>query len=139
MHSSHDLNPTMISQKRQLFLIGFASSTMLFSRILKSTVRLSSRPSPATTRQCLNIVSIFPQQQQQRFYTAAPTPTDELKKTPLNNLHIANGARMVPFAGYSMPVLYSDQGVGDSHKFVREKAGLFDVSHMVQHRFVVSW
>lgn len=137
--SSHDLNPTMISQKRQLFLIYFASSTMLSSRILRSTVTLSSRPSPVTTRQCLKIVSVFPQQQQQRFYTATPTPTDELKRTPLNNLHIANGARMVPFAGYSMPVLYSDQGVGDSHKFVREKAGLFDVSHMVQHRFVVSW
>lgn len=110
---------------------------MLFPRILKSTVALSSRSSPVTARQCLKIISVFPQQQQ-RFYAASHTPTDELKTTPLNNLHIANGARMVPFAGYSMPVLYSDQGVGDSHKFVREKAGLFDVSHMVQHRFVVS-
>lgn len=112
---------------------------MLIPRILKSTVALSSRPSPITIRRCLKIVSVFPrQQQQQRFYAAALTSTDELKKTPLNNLHIVNGARMVPFAGYSMPVLYSDQGVGDSHKFVREKAGIFDVSHMVQHRFVAS-
>ena len=37
---------------------------------------------------------------------------------------------MVPFAGYSMPVQYDDLGVGESHKWVREKAGLFDVGHM---------
>ena len=42
---------------------------------------------------------------------------------------------MVPFAGYSMPVTYMNQGLGDSHKHVREKVGLFDVSHMVQHRY----
>lgn len=113
---------------------------MLFPRILRSTVALSSKLLPVTARQCLKTVSVFTQQQQQqRFYAASHTPTDELKTTPLNHLHIANGARMVPFAGYLMPVLYSDQGVGDSHKFVREKAGLFDVSHMVQHRFVISW
>lgn len=112
---------------------------MLFPRILRSTVALGGRSSLITAHQCLKIVSVFPQQQQQRFYAVSHTPTDELKTTPLNNLHIANGAKMVPFAGYLMPVLYSDQGVGDSHKFVREKAGLFDVSHMVQHRFVVSW
>ncbi|MCJ1438814.1 Aminomethyltransferase, mitochondrial [Xylographa pallens] len=40
---------------------------------------------------------------------------------------------MVPFAGYSMPVQYSDLSVGDSHKWTREKASLFDVGHMVQH------
>ncbi|MCJ1318671.1 Aminomethyltransferase, mitochondrial [Xylographa vitiligo] len=40
---------------------------------------------------------------------------------------------MVPFAGYSMPVQYSDLSVGESHKWTREKASLFDVGHMVQH------
>ena len=41
---------------------------------------------------------------------------------------------MVPFGGYSMPVQYSDLSVGESHKWTREKASLFDVGHMVQHR-----
>lgn len=60
----------------------------------------------------------------------------ELNKTPLYALHRRNGGKMVPFAGYSMPVLYEGMGVGDSHRFVRERSGLFDVSHMVQRRFV---
>lgn len=56
---------------------------------------------------------------------------DLLNKTPLHAFHMANGARMVPFAGYDMPVQYP-MGVLKEHLFVREKAGLFDVSHMGQ-------
>ncbi|KAG0133598.1 hypothetical protein HOY82DRAFT_556139 [Tuber indicum] len=67
-----------------------------------------------------------------RFYSDAAPGT--LAKTPLHDLHVVKGAKMVPFAGYSMPVLYSGESVGESHNWVREKAGLFDVSHMVQHR-----
>ncbi len=55
------------------------------------------------------------------------TPSS-LKKTPLNARHRALGARMVPFAGFDMPVEYS--GVSDEHNAVRTCAGLFDVSHM---------
>jgi aminomethyltransferase len=51
-----------------------------------------------------------------------------LKKTPLNARHRAHGARMVPFAGWDMPVEYS--GITAEHLAVRERAGLFDVSHM---------
>ncbi len=51
-----------------------------------------------------------------------------LKKTPLNARHRASGAKMVPFAGWDMPVEYS--GVTAEHLAVRERAGLFDVSHM---------
>lgn len=105
-------------------------------RIIRSAISTGSKSSPIGARQCLKAGSVFSQQQQQRFYAAAPAPADGLKKTPLDKLHIANGAKMVPFAGYSMPVVYANQGVGDSHKFVREKSGLFDVSHMVQHRSV---
>ena len=53
-----------------------------------------------------------------------------LKKTPLNARHRALGARMVPFGGWDMPVEYS--GISAEHLAVREKAGLFDVSHMGQ-------
>ncbi len=57
----------------------------------------------------------------------------ELRATPLNHLHVAAGARMVPFAGYTMPVQYAD-GVLKEHLWTREHAGLFDVSHMGQAR-----
>ena len=56
---------------------------------------------------------------------------DQLLTTPLNDLHIELGARMVPFAGYSMPVQYP-MGVMGEHLHTRAKAGLFDVSHMGQ-------
>ena len=51
-----------------------------------------------------------------------------LKKTPLNARHRASGARMVPFGGWDMPVEYA--GIVAEHTAVRERAGLFDVSHM---------
>ena len=57
--------------------------------------------------------------------------TADLLKTPLHALHIELGARMVPFAGYSMPVQYKS-GLIAEHKQTRESAGLFDVSHMGQ-------
>ncbi len=53
-----------------------------------------------------------------------------LRETPLNAAHRALGGRMVPFAGFSMPVQYS--GIVEEHRAVRERAGLFDVSHMGQ-------
>ena len=55
----------------------------------------------------------------------------ELKQTPLHALHLELGARMVPFAGYDMPVQYK-LGLIKEHQHTREQAGLFDVSHMCQ-------
>ncbi len=52
-----------------------------------------------------------------------------LKRTPLHDVHVALGAKIVPFAGYEMPVHYP-QGITVEHKAVREECGLFDVSHM---------
>jgi aminomethyltransferase len=61
-------------------------------------------------------------------------PVDQvLKTTPLTEAHVALGARMVPFAGYDMPVQYPE-GVLKEHLWTREHAGLFDVSHMGQAR-----
>ncbi len=54
-----------------------------------------------------------------------------LARTPLYERHVAAGAKMVPFAGYEMPVQYP-QGVLKEHLWTRQKAGLFDVSHMGQ-------
>src|SRR4051794_25713289 len=62
----------------------------------------------------------------------AETATAEpLLKTPLYEDHVARGARMVPFAGYAMPVQYPT-GILAEHQWTRERAGLFDVSHMGQ-------
>ncbi len=67
----------------------------------------------------------------------APTPVpgaaEQLRQTPLHDLHVSLGARMVPFAGYSMPVQYP-AGLMAEHHHTRNAAGLFDVSHMGQLR-----
>lgn len=55
----------------------------------------------------------------------------DLLRTPLYDFHVEKGAKLVPFAGYEMPVQYP-LGVMNEHKHCRAKAGLFDVSHMGQ-------
>jgi aminomethyltransferase len=62
---------------------------------------------------------------------ARDSETSSLKRTPLHALHVARGGKMVPFAGYEMPVQYST-GVMKEHLHTRSHAGLFDVSHMGQ-------
>jgi aminomethyltransferase len=57
------------------------------------------------------------------------TAAQTLKRTPLHAIHVALGARMVPFGGYEMPVSYPS-GITAEHRAVRERVGLFDVSHM---------
>ena len=54
-----------------------------------------------------------------------------IKKTSLYNLHQKNGAKLVEFAGYHMPIQYKD-GIIQEHKFTRSNCGIFDVSHMGQ-------
>lgn len=60
--------------------------------------------------------------------------SEELMKTPLYLRHVENGGRMVPFAGYALPVQY-EAGVMREHRAVREGVGLFDVSHMGEVTF----
>src|ERR1700761_3973144 len=62
---------------------------------------------------------------------SATTALSSLKRTPLHALHVALGGKMVPFAGYEMPVQYAT-GVLKEHLHTRSAAGLFDVSHMGQ-------
>ncbi|CAH8447884.1 unnamed protein product [Schistosoma mattheei] len=54
------------------------------------------------------------------------------KRTPLYDFHISHKAKMVDFCNFLMPLHYSDQSIIDSHQFVRQHCGLFDVSHMLQ-------
>jgi aminomethyltransferase len=56
------------------------------------------------------------------------TSTGPLKRTPLRDVHVKAGAKMVPFGGWDMPVQYT--GIIDEHRAVRRAAGLFDISHM---------
>ena len=53
---------------------------------------------------------------------------EELLQVHLNDTHVALGAKMVPFAGYNMPVLYTN--LIEEHHCVRNNVGVFDVSHM---------
>ena len=63
--------------------------------------------------------------------SADPASDAPLKRTPLYAEHVALGAKMVPFAGYEMPVQYP-LGILKEHLATRAQAGLFDVSHMGQ-------
>jgi aminomethyltransferase len=64
------------------------------------------------------------------------SPSDtSLRRTPLHALHVELGAKMVPFAGYDMPVHYKS-GILAEHLHTRSQAGLFDVSHMGQGRLI---
>lgn len=64
-----------------------------------------------------------------------PNPDDQLLHSPLHELHLSLGARMVPFAGYAMPVQYPT-GLMAEHLHTRQAASLFDVSHMGQLHLV---
>src|SRR5438477_7683342 len=57
------------------------------------------------------------------------TAESTLKRTPFHSRHVALGAKIVPFAGYEMPVQYKD-GITAEHNAVRKHCGVFDVSHM---------
>ncbi|KAL4780466.1 hypothetical protein BJX76DRAFT_337973 [Aspergillus varians] len=88
------------------------------------------RRSPASGR---SIASTLPVANGVR-YASSTVSAETLRKTQLYDLHVAKGAKMVPFAGFAMPLQYSDLSHVQSHMWTREKASLFDVSHMVQHR-----
>src|SRR4051794_41864547 len=61
----------------------------------------------------------------------ADASSQTLKRTPLHDRHVAASARLIPFAGWEMPVQYAD-GIRAEHLAVRTNAGVFDVSHMGQ-------
>lgn len=99
---------------------------------LTSAVRTAPRV-PATLARACGFSPALRKGQQARC--ASDVAGSELKKTPLYDLHLAHGGKMVSFAGYSMPVQYTGASLAESHHFTRQHASLFDVSHMVQHIF----
>ncbi|KKZ64759.1 glycine cleavage system T protein [[Emmonsia] crescens] len=87
-----------------------------------SCVPLPSRANVALPRTCSRWAS-----------SSSSSTASKLKKTQLYDLHVAHKAKMAPFAGFSMPLVYGDLSHAESHHWTRNKASLFDVSHMVQH------
>lgn len=98
----------------------------LLRRELSSAVRPTARRSPST--RVAGPAAIAPVKAQAVRY--ASSPSEALGKTQLYDLHEAHGAKMVPFAGFAMPLQYADLSHVESHMWTREKASLFDVSHM---------
>lgn len=96
----------------------------LLRRELSSAVR-----APRTSGARITARAAIPQVQVQAVRYASSS-SEPLRKTQLYDLHEAHGAKMVPFAGYSMPLQYADLSHVESHMWTREKASLFDVSHM---------
>jgi aminomethyltransferase len=84
---------------------------------------------PETTTSTDSESAAQPRSAAARGSAEGTSSTQVLKRTPLYHVHAALGAKIVPFAGFEMPVQYPT-GITAEHKAVREKAGLFDVSHM---------
>jgi aminomethyltransferase folate-binding domain-containing protein len=61
---------------------------------------------------------------------SSPGSKQQLKRTPLYDLHVKNGGTLVDFGGYEMPLEYKGTGISDSSIWTRENASIFDVSHM---------
>ncbi|KAK9418505.1 putative Aminomethyltransferase [Seiridium unicorne] len=113
---------------------------VLLSRPISTTAptaSTSSSPAPPSRRLPARAIASpnGVQHMQKRRYASSPETNESLNKTPLYDLHVAHGAKMVPFGGFHMPVQYSSLSVSASHHFTRSHASLFDVGHMVQHRF----
>ncbi|KAL2134340.1 hypothetical protein VTI74DRAFT_469 [Chaetomium olivicolor] len=108
------------------------SSRTAAASLLQQSTRLQqshSLPSP----QSRQLPTSFTQPR--RNASSSSSPSEPLQKTPLYDLHLAHGAKMVPFGGFHMPVQYASLSVSQSHLFTRSHASVFDVSHMVQRLF----
>ena len=105
-----------------------ARSLSILSSKPRRPLYLSSRRVP-----CQPVAPQYLKCQQRKSSDDASSSDVGLGRTALYELHIENGGKMVPFGGYSMPLQYSDLSVGESHKWTREKASLFDVGHMYLH------
>ncbi|KAJ6036364.1 hypothetical protein N7540_000643 [Penicillium herquei] len=101
-------------------------STLLRRELSTASVRSTVRVPKAR-------IAIPATQGKTQLVRYASSSSEPLSKTQLYDLHHAHGAKMVPFAGFSMPLQYADLSHVESHMWTREKASLFDVSHMVQH------
>ncbi|KAH9988571.1 hypothetical protein BJV77DRAFT_1021512 [Russula vinacea] len=101
---------------------------MIFHRCILPVVKTSAHIRHALSHSCAFAAS-------RGIATKSDPDAQSLRQTPLYDFHIKHGAKLVPFAGYHMPLVYGDVGQLASHQHVRQSAGLFDVGHMVQSNF----
>lgn len=99
------------------------------STLLRRELSSAVRAGPQTPGRRVTTRAAIPQVKAPAVRYASNS-SEALHKTQLYDLHEAHGAKMVPFAGYSMPLQYADLSHVESHMWTREKASLFDVSHM---------
>ncbi|KAI1764763.1 glycine cleavage system T protein [Hypoxylon sp. FL1150] len=123
--------PTLQASRQPLSTRAASSSLSSTPASGRSSAITSSSPRTLPRQHALRANALSAR----RSYASAPESSAPLNKTPLYDLHVAHGAKMVPFGGYHMPVQYAGQSVGQEHHFTRSHASLFDVGHMVQHRF----
>ena len=122
--------------RRQPALFERLSAAPIARVVVDSLNTFASASRPCVASPCrhhgpdvrMKLAGLLPQRRQAS--SDASTSNGGLKYTALHEVHVSSGGKMVPFGGYSMPVQYSDLSVGDSHKWTREKASLFDVGHM---------
>ncbi|KAK3937122.1 hypothetical protein QBC46DRAFT_18404 [Diplogelasinospora grovesii] len=115
------------------------ASPSILSLSLRPQRSLSSQTGPSRPQNAVSLsrlgVSARSLQARRHASSSSSSSSESLSKTPLYDLHLAHGAKMVPFGGFHMPVQYSGLSVSQSHAFTREHASLFDVGHMVQRVF----
>ena len=93
---------------------------------LRASLRALARPSPSSSPVSSLLLP-------RAFASSSSSPS---KRTSLYAFHVKHGGKLVPFAGWDMPVQYADQGMVASHTHTRTNASLFDVSHMLQFKYV---
>ncbi|KAI1150628.1 glycine cleavage system T protein [Nemania diffusa] len=137
LHSSRNaLSPTTIVpafSSSSVAVTNGAVNTATATGSITTTKPQQTRPTCLHPRHYQRNLTLQPRSH--RTYASSSSSNAPLNRTALYDLHLAHGAKMVPFGGFEMPVQYSGLSVSASHHFTREKASLFDVGHMVQHRF----
>lgn len=127
--------PSGLRATSGLLAMGGASSASSSSRPI-SRRSFSAVTSPPAKPQASLRAAATTLPSLRRTYASTPASEAEpIRKTALYDLHLAHGAKMVPFGGFHMPVQYASLSVAASHAFTRSHASLFDVSHMVQRIF----
>ncbi|KAH7367017.1 glycine cleavage system T protein [Plectosphaerella cucumerina] len=101
---------------------------------LASQCLIPSIPAQARATPCPRLVPASTTVSPSQRRWASSSKAETLSRTPLYEIHQAAGAKLVPFAGFAMPLEYPGQSHQESHHWTRNSASLFDVSHMVQHR-----
>ncbi|KAI0450880.1 glycine cleavage system T protein [Xylaria acuta] len=129
--NSRAANPTRVRAFSSLGVTNTNTSACSTRATPTPTKLQQARPTCLRSPDCRRT----PTTHSRRTYASSSSSDAPLRKTALYDLHLAHGAKMVPFGGFEMPVQYSGLSVSASHHFTREKASLFDVGHMVQHRF----